>query len=148
MKTIAVNNGYKIVRDKTRSFAQVIFPVEGQVIPRHGQLVIETRHQLTYERFDDRGTYYVRYRLHNENTYAGGYSRAYRGSDIDPESQFEQLPNQVGEFVVDSVVLTSNYTHAAKATFGSHLTLAFTWAEADRGGVFVESDAHNFSTSR
>ena len=147
-RELAVHNGYKIVRDKTKSFAEVILPVEGQVIPRNGKITIETRHQLTYERFDAQGTYIVRHRLFNQNPYGKNPNRSYSASDIDPKSHWTQLPNRVGEFVVDSVVLTADHVHTEDEAFGSFLVQAFTWAEADRGGVFMELGHSNFSTSR
>jgi hypothetical protein len=147
-REFTVNNGYKIVRDKTKSFAEVILPIEGQVIPRNGEFTIETRHQLTYERFDAQGTYIVRHRLFNQNPYGKNPNRSYSASDIDPKSHWTQLPNRVGEFVVDSVVLTADYVHTENEAFGLFGVTAFTWAEADRGGVFMELGHSNFSTSR
>ena len=137
-RTVSVKHGYKIVRDLAKSFAKAISPTEGQVIPVGGNFEVSSSHQLTYERFDDCGTYGVTYEFRNSNTYNGRHNPFYST----PVSR--ELPKRLGEFVLDTITLTAEHTNTG-GRFGFFLVEAFTSADEDRGGMYSSRDAHNFS---
>lgn len=142
-RTVTVKHGYKIVRDKTKSFAKVLSPAEGHTVPVAAMFSVETSHQITYERFDDCATYPVHYEFYNENIYNGETNPFQR---ISPRP-VAYLPKRAGEFVFDASVLVKNYVHTG-GSFGTFTVTAYTTADNDRGGVFLEVDAHNFTAAQ
>jgi len=131
-RNVTVKHGYKLVEDAAKSYAKVLSPAEGATIAAGAQFTVTTSHQLTYERFDDCGTYSVSYKFRNHCSYDNTDYPA--GSGIVAQPPPTRLPYQVGEFPLDSINLTDEqHYHNIPGKYGNFNVEAFTWT-SDMGG--------------